>query len=180
MLYNHNLRICEMYTCIKRSKCSWNVHTRRNPKNTKQWRLSWFRYETFITFFKFRFFDTRRERQIFSMLTVRPSSALTSLTQPTRARTPQSTLHWPRPGPKNQLVSSNSKSQLTLFIQNLEESQPIASGHDLIYIPNPIFYLGFLLWDLWLSLPPRTRVNTCTQCVHLTNPCTKSKGPKPN
>ena len=36
-------------------------------------RLSWYRYETFITFFKFRFFDTRRERHNFSMLTVRPS-----------------------------------------------------------------------------------------------------------
>ena len=33
----------------------------RNPKNTKHWRLSWFRYETFITFFKFRF-STRRKR----------------------------------------------------------------------------------------------------------------------
>ena len=38
-----------------------DVHTHRKPKNTKHWRLSWFRYETFITFFKFRFFNTRRE-----------------------------------------------------------------------------------------------------------------------
>ena len=32
---------------------------------------------------------------------------------------------------------------------------------------------GFLLWHLFLSHPPRSQVNTCTQCVHLTNPCTK-------
>ena len=46
-------------------------------------RLSWFRYETFITFFKFRF-STWGERDNLSMLTVHPSSALNSLTQPTR------------------------------------------------------------------------------------------------
>ena len=44
----------------------------RNPKkHSKHWRLSWFRYETFITFFKFRFSDTKRERHtIFTMLTL--------------------------------------------------------------------------------------------------------------
>ena len=50
-----------------------------------------------------------------------------------------------------------------------------ASGHDVIHVPDYISYLSFLLWHLWLSHPPRTRVNTCTQCVHLTNPCTKRK-----
>ena len=57
-------------------------------KYAKHRRLSWFRYETFITFFKLRFFDTRSERHNFSMLTVRLSSALNSLIQPTRVRTP--------------------------------------------------------------------------------------------
>ena len=32
--------------------------------------------------------------------------------------------------------------------------------------PSLISYLGFLLWHLWLSHPPRSSVN-CTQCVHL-------------
>ena len=41
--------------------------------------------------------------------------------------------------------------------------------------PGPISFLGVLLWHLWLSHPPRARVNTCTQCVYLTNPCTKRK-----
>ena len=35
--------------------------------------------------------------------------------------------------------------------------------------PQFISYPGFLLWHLWLSHPPRTSVNTGTQCVHLTN-----------
>ena len=38
-----------------------NVHIHRNPKNTKHWRLFWFRYETFITFLTFRL-STRAER----------------------------------------------------------------------------------------------------------------------
>ena len=62
------------------------------PKNTKHWRLSWFRYETFITFFKFRLFDTRRERET-QFFYVDCSSIISSqLTDPTnvRARTPQS------------------------------------------------------------------------------------------
>ena len=50
-----------------------------------------------------------------------------------------------------------------------------ASGHDGIHVPHIISYLGFLLWHLWLSHPPRTRVNTCAQCVHLTDPCIKRK-----
>ena len=50
-----------------------------------------------------------------------------------------------------------------------------ASGQDVIHVLGPIPDLGFLLWHLWLSHPPRTRVNTCAQCVHLTNPCTNRK-----
>ena len=63
----------------------------RNPKNTKHWWLSWFRYETFITFFKFRFFNTRRVRQFFYADC--SSIVSTQLTDPTKApaRTPQST-----------------------------------------------------------------------------------------
>ena len=42
------------------------------------------------------------------------------LTDPTNARTRPAVhkLHWPRPGPKNQLASSKSKSHLSAFIQN--------------------------------------------------------------
>ena len=85
------------------------------------------------------------------------------LTQPTRgARSAQSRLASPR-----------SESQLTAFFQIPKVLS--ASGHDGIHVPGPISYLGFLLWHLWLSHPPRTRVSTYAQCMHLTNPCTKRK-----
>ena len=116
----------------------------RDPKDTKHWRLSRFRYETFITFFKFRFFDKKRERLNFSMLTVRPSSALNSLTQPTRVHTPQSTNCFGLAQVRkiNSLRLSPNLNSLP-FIQNHKESQPIAFGHDVIHIPSPISYLGF-------------------------------------
>ena len=62
-------------------------------------------------------FSTRGEKgHNFSMLTVGPSSALNSLTRPTRTRTPAvHKLHWTRPGPKNQLAASKFKSQHTAF-----------------------------------------------------------------
>ena len=68
---------------------------------------------------------------------------------------------------RSQLASSSIRSQLTAFLKNHQNSQPIASGHDVIYTPSPISYLGFLLWHFWLSHSPRASVNTCTQCVHL-------------
>ena len=42
-------------------------------------------------------------------------------------------------------------------------SQPIASGHDVIHTPVPFIIWG-LLWQLWLSYPLRASVN-CTQCL---------------
>ena len=59
-----------------------------------------------------------RETHNLSMLTVRPSSALNSLTQPTRARTPQQTTGLASPRLESQLAPTKSKSQLTAFIQN--------------------------------------------------------------
>ena len=38
------------------------------------------------------------------------------------------------------------------------------------YIPSPICSLGFLLWHLWLSHPPRTRMAPCVNVC--TYPCT--------
>ena len=105
------------------------------------------------------------------------SSQLTESTN-ARAHPAVHKLDWPRPGPKNQLVPSKSKSQLTAFIQNHKESSPIASGHDAIHIPSPIFLSGVLLWHLWLSHSPRARLNTCINVC--TYPCIKPKGSKPN
>ena len=61
------------------------LYAYRNPKNTKHWRLSWFRYETFIYILEFKVFrHEERESQFLTMLTVCPSSVLNSLSEPTR------------------------------------------------------------------------------------------------
>ena len=88
-----------------------------------------------------------RERHNFSMLTVRPSSALNWLTQPSRACTPLFITGLALPKSKNQLASSKSKSQLTAFIQNPQESQPIGSGHDVIHTPE-----SFSIWSFYCDI----------------------------
>ena len=143
----HNIRICEMDV---------EIYIYRNP--AKHWRLSWFRYETFITFLTFRS-STRGERdKIFTMLTVRPASALNSLTQQTRAYPVAN--NWTG---LTQIRIPTLPVQISAncFFQNTQESQLIASGHDVICYPE------FLLWHLWLSHPPRASVNTCVQIVPL-------------
>ena len=77
------------YRCVIRS------HALESEKHSKHWRLSWFRYETFITFLTFRF-STRGEKDtIFTMLTV-PSDSKTHGTPP-RPNWPRlgSNLNWP-------------------------------------------------------------------------------------
>ena len=151
----------------------------RKTRNT-YYSLFWFCYETFIYLFEFKVFrHEERETQFLSMLTVRTSSALDSLTQQTRSTFRRPPTGLASASSENQLASSKSKSQLTAFFK-FQNPQAVASGHEVIHIPSPIFSLGFLLWHLWLSHPPRVRVNTCTQCVHLTNPCTKLKDSQPN
>ena len=68
----------------------------------------------------------------------------------------------------NTLRLSPNLNSLLLF-KITKNPSPSLPGLDLIHIPSYIPYLGFLLWHLRLSHPPRARVNTCTQCVHLTN-----------
>ena len=64
------------------------------------------------------------------------------------------------------------------FFQNNQESQPIASRYDVIHIPSPIFYSGFLSLHLWLSHPPRASATPALNvCPY---PCTKPKSSKPN
>ena len=75
-------------------------------------------------------------------------------------------------------LSPNLNSLLLFKITN--NPSPSLPGITSFTSPVLFSYLGFLLWHLWLSHPPHACVNTCTQCVHLTNPRTKLKGSKPN
>ena len=72
-------------------KCTY-VHTPRNPKNTRNTDDSLGPgTKLLLPSLSLGFRHEERERHNFSMRTVRPSSALHSLTQPTRVRTSQST-----------------------------------------------------------------------------------------
>ena len=142
----------------------WNIQIRKTfictgiPKYAKHWRLSLFRYETFITFLTFRF-STRGERDtIFTMLTV-PSCPTTR----GAFRRP----NWTRLGSDLNSLRPASNLNKLFFSKITQNPQPVASGHDLIHIPSHVSYPGFLLWHLWLSYPPRASVNTCAQCVPL-------------
>ena len=130
-----------------------NVH--RESRNTQ----NWFRYENFNYLFEFKFFR-HEERQ----------SQLLQQTRGTFPRPPS----WSRLGEtKNCLPSSSVESQLSVFFFQIPKSSALPG---MTSFTSPVIsYLGLLLWHRWLSHPPRTRVNTCAQCVHLTNPCTNRK-----
>ena len=145
-----NIRIRRMFICIG---------------ITKHWRLSVVQVRKVDWLLEFSL-STRGERDTQFLL-----CWLFHLTQQTRGASRSPTgLASPRlknqlasPRFKSQLVSPSVESQLTAFLKNHQNSQPLASGHS---HPSHISYLGFLLWHLWLSHPPRASVN-CTQCVHL-------------
>ena len=119
----------------------------------------------FITFLSLRFLDMRRERYNFFLCW------LFHLT-PTTCGPHCKLLVWPRRALK---VNSRLEFKLQLLFFFQIPKILSTSRHDVIHVPGPISYLGFLLWHLWLSHPPRVWVSTCAQCVHLTNPCTKRK-----
>ena len=87
--------------------------------------------------------ERERETQFLTMLTVRTSSALNTLTQPTCGH-PVDPIGLASACSENQLAPSRSKCQLTLFFKS-EHPQPNASGNDVIHIPSLIYYLGFSL-----------------------------------
>ena len=148
--------------------------THRNLKNTKHLRLSFGSgTKLFITFLTLRFFDMRRERHNFFLCW------LFHLTPP---RVAPAANYWSGLGDlrKSTCFVQAQISSNCFFFFKFQIPQLIASGHDVNPVPGPISYLGFLLWHLWLSHLPCTRVNTCTQCVHLTNQYTKPKGSQPD
>ena len=72
---------------------------------------------------------------------------------------------------ESQLFRSEFKSQLTAFLQ-ISKSSATLPGMTSFTSPDPFPIWGFYcdICDCYI-LP----VNTCIQCVHLTNPCTKRK-----
>ena len=141
-----------------------------------------------FTFLSLRFFDMRRERHNFFLCWLFVHRQLSThwlnkraahFVDPNWSRIGETKNRLPSSRLESQPSRSEFKSQLTAFFK-AQNSQLVASENDVIHVPGPIIDLGFLVWHLWLSHPPCARVNTYTQCVHLTNPCTKPKGSQPN
>ena len=132
-------------------ECSY---AQESEKHVKHWQLSWFRYETFITLFKFRF-STQGERDtIFTMLTV--------LSDPSNARVHPAANNWT--GLAQTLIPNRSvKVQISIhcFFKITKNPSPSLLSMTSFTSPVVILYLGFSLWHLWLSHPPRARMNTC-------------------
>ena len=155
-----------MYIFIPIWKTFTNVHKHIGIRKTR----NWFRYETFYYLFEFKVFR-HEERETHTISFYADFSIW-----PHHVRPPPQTTGLASASSENRLASSKPKSQLTVFFK-FQNPQLIDSGHDVIHFPGPISYLRFLLW---LSQLPRARVDTCTECVHLTNPCTKPKDSQPN
>ena len=109
---------------------------------TKHWRLSLVQVRNAYQLLEFRF-STRGERDtIFTMLTVSKSffSQLPSWTALAQVQ-----------------ISTNC------FFQKLPKIPAPRFRAWCHSHTSPIFYLGFLLWHLWLSRPLRASVNTCSK-----------------
>ena len=113
-----------------------------------------FRYETFINFLTLVFRHENRERHNFyyADCTIRPNKRAAHPVAPS----------WT--GPAQCRISTNFFFKITKF--SAHRFQLWRHSH-----PSPIYYLGFLLWHLWLSYPLHVNVN-CTQCVFN---CTKNR-----
>ena len=138
----------------------------RKTRNTYD-SLFWFRYETFYYPFESKVFRyEERETQFLSMLTF--------LSDTTTCGTPLQTT-----GPKIDYLplASNLNS---LFFSNSKILSPSLPG--MTSFTSPVHFLSgfFIVTSVIVTSTPHTRVNTYTQCVHLTNPCTKPKGSQPN
>ena len=93
----------------------------------------------------------------------------------------------PRAAPHLQttgLASVSPESQPSLRTQEVnsllflkfQKSSAHASGTWRHSSPLVPFLSGVLFWHLWMTHPPRARVNTCAQLTHaLTHPCTTQK-----
>ena len=118
-------------------------------------------------------FDMRRERETQFLL-----CWLFHLTQQTRGASHRPLTGLASSSFKSQLASPSFGSQLTAFFQNHQESQPIASGHDVIRTPVPFsiwgFYYNICDCHILCARAWTPALNVCT-CM-----CTKLNSSKPN
>ena len=116
-----------------------------------------------FTFLSLKFFDMRREReeQFLSMLTF-PSDT-------TRCGAPLQTPSLTSASSENQLPFSSVESLLTFFFKS-QNSQPIASGHDVIHVPGPFpiwgFYCDICDCHIHLARVWTPALNVCTKLTH--------------
>ena len=171
-LLHSQIWVCEIFIYVKNvHKCSYAYRNQKTLETLDDSLLVQVR--NLFTFLSLRFFDMRRERGTVSFY------ADFSIWPQPRAAPHRKLLVWPQRAPKINLLrpSPNLNSLFFFIIPKSSARRFRAWRHS---HPQSISYLGFLLWHLWLSHPPRTRLNTCTQCVHLTKPCTKPNGSQPN
>ena len=146
---------------IESSQC---LYAYRNPKTLEIGSGT----KLFITFLSLRFFGMRRERDTVSFyadFSIWPPPQITGLASASSESRPS---------------CSEFKSQLTAFFQIPKYSARRfrAWRYSRPRSHDPIW--GFYCDICDCRIHPRARVNTCTQCVHLTNPCTKPKGSQHN
>ena len=153
-----NIRIHETFTCIG---------------IPKHWRLSWFKYETFITFFKFRL-STRGERDtIFTMPTV-PSKPTTR----GASRRPQvAWLHLAEHRKSTRSVQLQISTHC-FFFKIPKNPSPLLLGMTSSTSPVLFPIRGFY-YDIcdFHFLPARAWIPALNVCPY---PCTKPKSSKPN
>ena len=116
---------CSIYICMS---------------NTKHWRLSLFKYETFI-------------HLTFSLLTRGEGERYTIFTMQTVPTSPtvNSPAGLPQPRVKSQLVSFSKSPKISAH-----HFHAWRHSH-----PSPISYLGFLLWHLWSFVRKRELYSMC-------------------
>ena len=126
---------------------TWKVHK-------ESWNIrNWFRYETFICLFEFKVFrHEERETQFLSML-IFPSNSITC-----------STFRRPQLANIDFLLLASNLNLLSFFKCQNPQPRFQAWRHSR---PRSYFLSGVFIVT--------SCVNTCTQCVHLTNSCTKRK-----
>ena len=150
----------------------------RNP--AKHWRLSWFRYETFITFITF-WFSTRRERERhtqFLLCWLFVQRQLSTYWPNKRVCIPQQTTGLASPRFESQHASSSLKSQLTAFFKIPKNPRLSLPGMTSFTSPVSFPIRGFYydICDCHI-LPARAWTPALNVCPY---PCTKPKSSKPN